>query len=46
VRAATAALAAAVPNGRLVVLDELDHGGARTDPDRVAAEVVRFLLTE
>ncbi|MGZ4137218.1 MAG: alpha/beta fold hydrolase [Actinomycetota bacterium] len=46
VRAATAELAAAIPDGRLVVLEGLDHTGARTDPDRVAAEVVRFVVTQ
>lgn len=46
VRSATVALAAAVPHGRLAVFDGLDHGGARTDPERVGAEVVRFLLPE
>jgi pimeloyl-ACP methyl ester carboxylesterase len=43
-RASTAALAHALPNGELVVLRGLDHGGARADPERVAAEVLRFLL--
>jgi alpha-beta hydrolase superfamily lysophospholipase len=43
-RASTAALADALPHGEHVVLEGLDHGGARADPGRVAAEVWRFLL--
>ncbi len=42
-RASTVALAEALPQGELVVLEGLDHGGARTDPSRVAAEVRRFI---
>lgn len=45
-RASTAALADALPRGELVVLEGLDHGGARKDPGRVAAEVRRFILGE
>jgi len=42
-QASTAALADALPHGVLVVLEGLDHGGARAAPGRVAAEVLRFL---
>ena len=45
-RASTVALADELPRGELVVLEGLDHGGARVDPGRVAAEVRRFLLRE
>jgi pimeloyl-ACP methyl ester carboxylesterase len=43
VRNAMSALADALPSARLVVLDGLDHGGARLDPRRVAAAVVSFV---
>jgi pimeloyl-ACP methyl ester carboxylesterase len=46
VRASSAALTEALPHGELVVLEGLDHGGARADPSRVASAVRRFLLRE
>jgi pimeloyl-ACP methyl ester carboxylesterase len=45
-QASTTALADALPRGELVMLEGLDHSGARTDPERVAVEVRRFLLGE
>ena len=46
IRTSAAVLAETLLQGTLVEFDGLDHGGARTDPARVAAEVIRFLLTE
>lgn len=43
-RASAAALADALPHGELVILEGLDHSGARADPGCVATEVRRFLL--
>jgi pimeloyl-ACP methyl ester carboxylesterase len=42
-RAGTEALAAALPNGTLGVIEGQGHAGPSTAPDRVATEVERFL---
>jgi pimeloyl-ACP methyl ester carboxylesterase len=41
-RAGTAALAKALPQGRLAVLDGQGHAAAREAPQLLAAELVRF----
>lgn len=43
-RAGTRALADALPEGRLVALEDQGHGGAREAPALVAREVRRFLV--
>ena len=43
VRNAMSVLAGALPDAHSVVLDGLDHGGARADPRRVADAVVSFM---